>query len=216
MNRTATEPPYSAQAFRDRARPVLHDDPSIVDPHREFGEDTADARFRFSGPIDVAKEAAVLVPVVDRGSEATILLTQRTDHLPSHAGQISFPGGKIDPDDRTPLAAALREAEEEIGLTEPFVEPIGSLPPYLSNTGYLINPVVAVVRPGFQLVRNEGEVADIFEVPLRFLMSARNHQRNHVLLGGRQRLVFAMPYEDRYIWGVTAGILRLLYETVYA
>jgi 8-oxo-dGTP pyrophosphatase MutT (NUDIX family) len=160
------------------------------------------------------RPAAVLVPVVDR-SEPTILLTQRTADLPDHAGQIAFPGGKIDQADESPLAAALREAEEEIGLDRDFVEPIGYLDLYMTTLGYRIVPTLARVRPDFSLHLNRGEVADAFEVPLSFLMEAANHQRHTREWKGMTRTFYAIPFGERYIWGVTAGILRNLYERIY-
>lgn len=159
--------------------------------------------------------AAVLIPVIRRPGQATVLLTLRTEHLPSHAGQVAFPGGKIEPDDATPLAAALREADEEIGLTAPHVEPLGYMHPYQTTTGYRIIPVVAAVDPGFTLKVDESEVADVFEVPLRHLMTPANHQKLRREWHGNTRYFFAMPYEDRYIWGVTAGIIRELYLELY-
>ncbi|MCW2305713.1 CoA pyrophosphatase [Rhodobium gokarnense] len=161
------------------------------------------------------RDAAVLVPVVAREPEATVLLTVRTEHLPSHAGQIAFPGGKIDDDDHSALHAALREAEEEIGLSAAVIEPIGQLEPYVSNSGFRIVPVLSVVAPEFSLTINENEVADAFEVPLSFLMTASNHRRSSKRYKGLNRIFYEMPYGDRYIWGVTAGILRRIYERLY-
>ena len=164
-----------------------------------------------AGPI---KAAAVLVPVVDH-PDPTVLLTLRTGGLSTHAGQIAFPGGKIDPDDASPLAAALREAEEEIGLDRHLVEPLGYLAPYLSGTGFRIVPAVARVDPGFRLTVNPHEVDDVFEVPLAFLMGPENHQQHSREWRGMMRTYYAMPFGERYIWGVTAGILRNLYERLY-
>ncbi|MBB4301211.1 8-oxo-dGTP pyrophosphatase MutT (NUDIX family) [Rhodobium orientis] len=161
------------------------------------------------------RDAAVLVPVVAREPEATVLLTVRTEHLPSHAGQIAFPGGKIDDGDRSALHAALREAEEEIGLVRDVIEPIGQLEPYVSNSGFRIVPVLSVVAPDFTLTINEHEVADAFEVPLSFLMTTSNHRRSSKIHEGLYRMFYEMPYGDRYIWGVTAGILRRIYERLY-
>jgi 8-oxo-dGTP pyrophosphatase MutT (NUDIX family) len=163
--------------------------------------------------VQATRPAAVLVPVVDR-LEPTVLLTQRTE-LPSHPGQIAFPGGKIEPHDATPADAALREADEEIGLPHALIEPIGYLDLYLTFSGYRILPTVARVRPGYRLVLSQAEVADAFEVPLAFLMDAQNHALHSRDWKGVTRRYYAMPFGERYIWGVTAGILRNLYERVY-
>nr|WP_037547178.1 CoA pyrophosphatase [Stappia stellulata] len=160
------------------------------------------------------RDAAVLIAVIERKAGASVILTQRTDHLPSHAGQISLPGGKIEPHDDGPLAAALREADEEIGLSPGLVRPAGILPTYLTGSGYRVAPVVALVDPAARLTPDPGEVAEVFEVPLAFLMDEANHQRQSRMLAGKPRHFYAMPYRERYIWGVTAGILRLLFETV--
>jgi 8-oxo-dGTP pyrophosphatase MutT (NUDIX family) len=162
------------------------------------------------------REAAVLVPIVLREPELTVLLTQRTEHLKSHSGQIAFPGGKIDEIDETVVHAALREAEEETGLAPHFVEPVGFLDGYLTGTAYHVVPVVALVRPGFELTPEPNEVAAVFEVPLRFLMTPGNHQRHSRQWQGRERFYYAMPYEGRYIWGATAGMIKNLYDRLYA
>lgn len=164
--------------------------------------------------VQATRPAAVLIPVVDR-PEPTVLLTQRTE-LPSHPGQIAFPGGKIDPHDITPADAAMREAEEEIGLGRDLIEPIGYLDLYLTFSGFRILPTVARVRPGYQLRLSQAEVADAFEVPLAFLMDAQNHALHSRDWKGITRHYYAMPFGERYIWGVTAGILRNLYERIYA
>lgn len=161
------------------------------------------------------RAAAVLVPVVVRETPA-FLLTQRSSDLSSHSGQIAFPGGRIDEGDADPAAAAIRESEEEIGLRREFVSPLGYLDPYLSGTGFRIVPVVALVTPGFKLTLNPREVTDAFEVPLDFLMSPDNHARHSREWKGVARSYYAMPYGERYIWGVTAGIIRRLYERLYA
>jgi len=164
--------------------------------------------------VAATRPAAVLVPVVAR-SEPTVLLTLRTSELPSHAGQIAFPGGKIDPQDRTPRAAALREAAEEIGLPADMIDPIGYLDLYLTFSGFRILPTVARVDPDYRLTLNPSEVADAFEVPLAFLMDAQNHALHSRDWKGVIRRYYAMPFGERYIWGVTAGILRNLYERLY-
>jgi 8-oxo-dGTP pyrophosphatase MutT (NUDIX family) len=161
------------------------------------------------------RPAAVLVPIIDR-EQPTLLFTVRTDSLPSHAGQISFPGGKIDQSDTGPLDTALREAEEEIGLARALVEPLGYLDTYRTGTGYAIQPVVALVAPGHALAINPSEVADVFEVPFAFLMEAANHQRHARTWQGRQRHFYAMPYGERFIWGATAGIIRNLHQRLHA
>ena len=162
------------------------------------------------------KDAAVLVPGVDDGDEAKVILTQRTATLRKHSGQIAFPGGAIDPEDGSPERAAVREAQEEIGLDPRFVEPLARLPDYYAGTGFRITPVLAVVRRGFELELNPTEVADVFEVPLSFLMNEANHQRGSRMLDGAERQFYLMPYQNRNIWGITAGILRTLYERLYA
>lgn len=162
------------------------------------------------------RDAAVLIPVVDRGGEGSVILTKRTEKLRSHSGQVAFPGGRIDPGDPTPEAAALRETEEEIGLSPDFIEVVGRMPDYVSGSGFRIAPVLSVVRPGFLLTINEDEVDDAFEVPLSFLMDPANHNRESRIWQDRERFFYTMPFGERYIWGVTAGIIRTLYERLYA
>lgn len=159
------------------------------------------------------RAAAVLVPIVARPS-LTVLLTQRTDSLPSHAGQIAFPGGKIEPGEDA-AAAALREAQEEIGLEARFVEPLGYLDAYRTGTGFRILPMVALVREGFELTLDRNEVADAFEVPLAFLMDARNHATHTRTWRGGERRFYAMPFEQRYIWGATAGIVKNMHQRLF-
>lgn len=163
-------------------------------------------------PVAQLRAAAVLVPIILRPEGATILFTQRAADLPSHPGQISFPGGRIEPGDGSAAAAALREAEEEIALHPSFAEPLGLLDPYETGTGYRIEPVVALVRTGFALKADPREVAGIFEAPFAFLMDAANHQRHSGVWKGRERHYYAIPYGERYIWGATAGMLVNLYE----
>ncbi len=162
-----------------------------------------------------ARPAAVLAPIVARASGLTVLLTLRASHLRSHSGQIAFPGGQIDPGE-SPLAAALREAREEIGLEARFIEPLGWLDPYLTGTGFRIAPLVALVEPDFTLTINAREVDEAFETPFAFLMDAANHRVDEREWQGRTRRFYAMPHEGRYIWGATAGILRTMYEKFFA
>jgi len=191
--------------------PAALSDPSA--PARRGDLDLDPAAWERAGVV-ASRPAAVLVPVVDRPTP-TVILTLRTADLASHAGQIAFPGGKIDPDDTSPLGAALREAQEEIGLAPALVEPLGYLDLYLTFSGFRIVPTVARVAPGYALNLNKSEVSEAFEVPLAFLMGPQNHQRHSRDWRGITRQYYAMPYEDRYIWGVTAGILRNLYERLY-
>lgn len=153
--------------------------------------------------------AAVLVPIVEHDDGATVLLTRRADHLNSHSGQVAFPGGKLEPGE-TPVEAALREAEEEIGLDPAHVEVVGFIDPYETGTGFRILPVISFVRPGFELKAAPGEVAEIFEVPLSFLLNEDNHERHSVFWKGKRRAYYAMPYRGHYIWGATAGMIRNL------
>ncbi len=186
-------------------------DPAIIPATGDFGTDRMLQIIAQERPI---RPAAVLIPVVER-EVPTVLLTQRAAHLHEHAGQISFPGGKIDAVDSSPLDAALREAEEEIGLDRRFVDPIGYLDLYGTGFGFRIVPTVARVKPGFDLHVNAGEVDDAFEVPLAFLMDPINHQLHSKEFRGALRSYYAMPFAERYIWGATAGILRRLYERIY-
>jgi len=201
---------------RARRRLTLDVPPALSDPSAPGARGDLDLNPELWQRAGVAatKPAAVLVPIVAR-SEPTVLLTQRTAELASHAGQVAFPGGKIDPEDATPLAAALREAQEEIGLAPVLVEPLGYLDLYLTFSGFRILPTVACVKPDFALTLNPWEVAETFEVPLRFLMTPQNHQRKTRDWNGIEREYYAIPFENRYIWGITAGILRNLYERIY-
>ena len=158
--------------------------------------------------------AAVLVPLVRHEEELTVLLTQRTTHLADHAGQVAFPGGRIEPSDLDPMHAALREAEEEVGLPGDHVSVIGRLDTYITGTGYEITPIVGMVRIPFPVKPDPAEVADIFEVPLAFVLDPANHERHSREVKGRVRAFFVLPYPGRYIWGATAGMLVNLAEVL--
>jgi len=158
--------------------------------------------------------AAVLVPLVIRGDGLTTLFTQRTEHLLHHAGQISFPGGHAEPSDCTAEETALRETEEEVGLARAHITTIGRLNQYVTRTGFSITPVVALVTPPFDINPDADEVDAVFEVPLDFLLDPANHQRHSREFKGQIREFYAMPYEDYYIWGATAGMLVNLYEVL--
>jgi 8-oxo-dGTP pyrophosphatase MutT (NUDIX family) len=164
-------------------------------------------------------QAAVLIPIVMR-AQPTVLLTLRASHLSTHSGQIAFPGGKVDASDAHAVAAALREAQEEIGLLSSSLEVLGQLPEYVTGSVFHVTPVVALVRPELSLVANSNEVADMFEVPLAFLMNPANHRHHQAEFQGVQREWLSMPYHDgvteRFIWGATAGMLRNLYRFLLA
>ena len=162
--------------------------------------------------------ASVLIALVLRPEGLTMLLTQRTAHLTDHAGQISFPGGRAEDYDASAIDTALRETEEEIGLDRRHIEIIGTLPDYVTGTGYKVTPVVGLVTPPFELTPDENEVAEIFEVPLAFLMDGANHQRLSFEMpeGAGRRTFYAMPYERFFIWGATAGMLRNLFHFLRA
>ena len=195
-----------ANWLRERfARPVEWQ-PEFTDEHRFL--DTAQR----------LTPASVLVPIIVHPDHMSLLLTQRTAHLHDHAGQISFPGGRVDPEDQDAVATALRETEEEIGLSRERIEVIGSLPLYLTGTGFQVTPVVALIHPPFDLQPDSFEVAEIFEVPLSYLMHGANHERRSAEFPNRpgRRTFYAMPYEEYFIWGATAGMLRNLYHFLRA
>jgi len=162
------------------------------------------------------KPAAVLVPLVERPSGMTVLLTKRTDHLYDHAGQISFPGGRVEPHDENAVATALRETEEEIGVGREYIEVIGEIGPYRTGTGFHITPVVGFVSPEYTLQIDEFEVAEVFEVPLDFVMNPDNHERRSAVFRGTERQFYVLPFENRYIWGATAGMLVALHARITA
>ena len=159
--------------------------------------------------------AAVLIGLVKRLGELSVLLTQRTDHLQHHPGQVSFPGGQSDPHDDSPEETALRETEEEVGLHRRNIKPIGRLGEYVTRTGFSITPVVAFIAPPFKICHNPFEVEEVFEVPLEFLLDPANHKRHHSKAGGHTREFHAMVFKGYYIWGATAGMLINLYEVLH-
>jgi 8-oxo-dGTP pyrophosphatase MutT (NUDIX family) len=213
-NRLVTPSDFFPRA-RDRLTfdvPAGFADPNVIPPHDQPDADPAViAAIAAVRPI---RPAAVLVPIVER-EELSVLFTQRSAHLNDHAGQISFPGGKIDAGDASPTAAALREAEEEIALARSFVEPIGYLDIHMNPFGFRIVPVLARVRPGFTLRLSLGEVDNAFEVPLGFLMTPQNHKRERREWNGLTLTLYAIPFGARTIWGATAAILRNMYERLY-
>ncbi|GAB1578392.1 CoA pyrophosphatase [Bordetella petrii] len=170
---------------------------------------------RYPGREGAPVLAAVLIPLVAHPDGVRVMLTQRTAHLHDHAGQVSFPGGRLEAFDAGPVAAALREAQEETGLPAEHVDVLSSMPAYLTATGFSITPVVSLVRPGYTLAPDAFEVAEVFEVPLAFLMDPANHRLYRARLpDGRERRYYAMPWQDYFIWGATAGMLRNLYHVV--
>ena len=201
---------FSADDFRRRA---AHEQAPHGDT--DYGDHSLNPDLRDMIMQNKLRDAAVLIPIVDHGDEASVILTKRTEKLRSHSGQIAFPGGRIDPTDPTPEFAALRETEEEIGLSSDFIEVVGRMPDYVSGSGFRIAPVLSVVKPGFMLTINEDEVDDAFEVPLSFLMNPHNHNRESRVWQDHERFFYTMPFGERYIWGVTAGIIRTLYERLY-
>lgn len=172
-------------------------------------------------PVDAARaprDAAVLIGIVQRATGPTVLLTERTAHLSSHSGQVAFPGGRTDPGDDGPVGTALREAFEEVGLQAEFVEVMGLLPTYGTVSGYIVTPVVALVAPDFKLLPHDFEVADVFEVPLAFLMNPAHHRHHSRAMPDGRRAWLSMPWTDpatgkeHFVWGATAGMIRNLYR----
>ncbi len=187
--------------MHEQIRRCLHREPPATGGHGDYAVAGVAPEERFLTP------AAVLVPLVERREGLTVLLTQRTDHLIHHGGQISFPGGRVEEHDTGPVETALRETEEEIGLERHYVEVIGFLDLYQTVTGFLITPVVSFVAPGFQLKPDPFEVAEVFEVPLSFILDPRNHELRSRVYKGLERRFYVLPYENRYIWGATAAML---------
>lgn len=190
------------------------DDPIEAAAFRQAIRGDHDLNPGMTPPSTALRPAAVLVPLVDHAHGMSVLLTQRTAHLSAHAGQISFPGGRIEEDDADAVAAALRETEEEVGLPRDRVSVIGRLDTYVTGTGFEITPVVGIVAPPFPLAIDPFEVAEAFEVPLSYVVDRRNHQRVERQSGAYRRAFFVLPYEGRNIWGATAGILVNLAEVL--
>lgn len=225
----ASSTPFSAQSFLDRAlerglpldialwmteQPISYgiDAGRAVD---DAGEIIDIARLEHIVPAGAWKMSAVLVPIIAREPEVTLLLTLRPSHLHAHAGQVAFPGGKMDATDATPIDTALREAFEEVGLPHALARPLSLLDLHNTGTGYRIVPVIALVDPAFVPTPDPGEVAEVFEIPLSYLMSDANYQR-HYAVWKQQRILFnSISYADRFIWGATAAILRNLFERLY-
>jgi 8-oxo-dGTP pyrophosphatase MutT (NUDIX family) len=218
MQSVSTQSPQflTAEDFRRAASATLSHSVPVADPNAPDTPSDFDLSPELVPELARAPlaPAAVLIPVVAR-AELTVLLTQRTDSLKRHAGQIAFPGGRMEPTDGDPTATALREAQEEVGLDPSFVEPLGYLDVYRTGTGFRIFPVVALVREGFDLKLDSREVADAFEVPLAFLMDEANHRTETRFWRGQERRFYAMPFGERYIWGATAGITRNMQRRLF-
>ncbi|MCW8914899.1 MAG: CoA pyrophosphatase [Magnetovibrio sp.] len=177
----------------------------------ERGDHDLNPGYRPDKPL---RPAAVLVGLVERPQGLTVLLTRRTDHLEHHPGQVSFPGGHVEDADLDSTATALRETEEEVGIGPEHIDVIGRLDTYITRTGFEVTPVVAMINPSFELAPDPHEVAEVFEVPLSFLMNPDNHHRHEREFEGGRRYFYAMPYRDYFIWGATAGMLMDLYQTL--
>jgi len=186
---------------------------ALARPAPESARDLSDG-FRLPGREGKATAAAVLIPLVNRPDGLQLLLTQRSADLPDHPGQISFPGGRVEPSDRSHDETALREAAEEVGLPSPNVTVLGHLAQYETVTGFRVTPVVGWVEPPFELIPDPVEVADIFEVPLEFVLDPANQQRHFRMLGTTRRDFWAIPWRERYIWGATAAMLLILDRTL--
>ncbi len=211
-------PPSESAALNAPSAPPLVDERWLRGrfdpprPHRPVASGDGHTRWR----PEQLRRAAVLVPVVNREDELSVLFTRRTAHLHDHAGQISFPGGRAEPHDADSSATALRETEEETGVPAGRIEVLGTLSDYITVTGYRVTPVVGLLRAPFDLRPDTFEVAEIFEVPLPFLLDPDNHQRNAVTVQGYRRHYYAVPYRAYYIWGATAGMLMNLHAHLTA
>jgi 8-oxo-dGTP pyrophosphatase MutT (NUDIX family) len=194
-----TEPPSAVPDAFDPARPGLRGDHDL-NPGMH--------------PTRALTAAAVLVPLIDRGGGLTVLLTKRTDHLHDHAGQVSFPGGRVDPEDRDAAAAALREAQEEVGLDPQRVDLIGRLDTYVTRTGFDVTPWVGLVTPPIALVPDPFEVAEVFEVPLAYFLDPASRRTESRVWQGQERFFYVYPWQGFYIWGATAGMLSNLAEVL--
>jgi 8-oxo-dGTP pyrophosphatase MutT (NUDIX family) len=201
---------FSVDDFRERVAQAEGVSHAIVYGDHRLNPDYQDALAK-----SALREAAVLIGLQQHGDAVRIILTQRTDHMRNHAGQVAFPGGAVDAEDLSHHHAALREAQEEIGLNPEDVQVIGQLPDYLTGSGFRIKPVLAIVAEGASLSLNPDEVAEVFDVPLSFLMNPDNHLTQSRIWQDIERHYYVMHYENRMIWGVTAGIIRMLYERLY-
>lgn len=189
--------------------PSRLDDPRLIRSDFQFDDDLD------RPPVQALKAAAVLVPIIERGGELSILLTRRADHLDSHSGQVAFPGGKVEDQDKGPVDTALRETHEEIGIAHHHIEPIGFLDDYETGTGFTIRPVVGFVDTTAELRLDKMEVAEAFEVPFSFLMDPANHTTAKTFWRGKMREYYDMPYEGQRIWGATAAMLVNFYTRLY-
>lgn len=217
--KTKEPPPFGYADLMTRARYLAPRDVQAAGPDERafraadlFGDHVIEPRLV---PAQRHRPAAVLIPVINRAGDLSVVLTQRTAFLSAHAGQIAFPGGKIDKQDTTAAAAALREAEEEIALAPHHVRVVGTLRPYLSGSGYHITGVVGVVDGEVSLQPNPAEVADLFEVPFTHLMAKGNLRQEIRPFRDFQRAIYSITYQDRYIWGITAGLIRHLRTTLF-
>lgn len=195
--------------FEERRLVPAGGDEAEEGPSRPRGDSDLNPNMK---PLPPIKDAAVLVPLVDQREGLTVLLTHRTAHLANHAGQVSFPGGHVDPEDGGPEETALRETEEEVGLHRRHVRIVGKLDTYFTRTGFAVTPVVGLVTPPFDIAPDPHEVAEVFEAPLSFLLDPANHRLCSREFEGIVRHFYAMPYGRHFIWGATAGMLINLYE----